>query len=131
MPVFLLLSCTEAKRGPCQLCRRRKITPSTNEEVLRRTGLTLCTPPSASAGFADLVMSDQRILKALLYSELVVGKRNVGRSRLRYKDVCKRDVKSLKNVNIDEWERLTDDHNKWRSLIMERLCVRENLVFRI
>ena len=61
-----------------------------------------------------LRMSDERIPKALLYNELVVGKRNVGRSRLRYKDVCKRDLKSLKNLDIHEWEMFTDD----RSLIM-------------
>ena len=51
-----------------------------------------------------LRMSDER---TLLYSELVVGKHNVGRPRVHYKDVCKRDLKSL-NVDIDEWEKLTD-----------------------
>ena len=63
------------------------------------------------------VLSDERIPKDLIYSELVVGQRNVGRPRLRYKYVCKRDSKSL-NVDIDEWEKLTDDRNKWRSLII-------------
>ena len=67
-----------------------------------------------------LRMSDERIPKDVLCSELVVGKRNVGRPRLRYEDVCKRDLKSL-NVDIDEWEKLTEDRNKWRSLIRKRL----------
>ena len=56
-------------------------------------------------------MSNERISKDLLCSELVVGKRNVGRPRLRYKDVCKRDLKSL-SVDIDEREKLTEDRNK-------------------
>ena len=47
------------------------------------------------------------------YSDLVLAKRNVGRPRLRYIDVCKRDWKSL-NVDIDEWENLTDNSNEWR-----------------
>ena len=34
-------------------------------------------------------------------------------------------LEGLKSVDIDEWERLTDDCNKWRSLIMERLLKRE------
>ena len=46
-----------------------------------------------------LRMNDERIIKDLLYSELVVGKRNIGQPRLRYKDDCKRDLKSL-NVEL-------------------------------
>ena len=48
-----------------------------------------------------LRMSDERIPKALLYSEFVVGKRNVCRSKLRYKDVYKRNLKNL-HVDIAE-----------------------------
>ena len=55
-----------------------------------------------------LRMSDKCIAKALPYSELVVGKHNLGQPKLRYK--C--DFKSLKTVDIDEWERLTNDRNK-------------------
>ena len=72
---------------------------------------------------------DERIPKVLLYSELVVGKYNVSGPRLCYKDVCKRDLKSL-NVDIDEWEKLTDDRNKWRSLIRKRLRENEMKFFR-
>ena len=36
----------------------------------------------------------------------------------------------VKNVDIDEWERLTDDRNKWRFLITERLRESENNFFR-
>ena len=46
-----------------------------------------------------------------LYSELVVDKRNVGRLRLRYNDICKRNLKDL-NVEIGEWRKLTGKRNK-------------------
>ena len=68
---------------------------------------------------------DECVPKALRYSELIVGKRNVGRQRLRYKAVCKLDLKSL-NVDIDEWEKLTDNRNRWHSLISKKLREREN-----
>ena len=41
-------------------------------------------------------MDDGRIPKDLLYGELVQGKRSTGRPQLRFKDVCKRDLKALK-----------------------------------
>ena len=44
-------------------------------------------------------MKDGRTPKDLLYAELSAGKRNLGRPRLRYRDVCKRDMKGL---NIDK-----------------------------
>ena len=56
--------------------------------------------------------------------ELVVEKRNVSISTLCYKHVCNRKLKCLKYVYIDEWEKLTNDRNKRRYFIMERL--REN-----
>ena len=76
----------------------------TNEEVLRRTGLTTIYNTLSQRRLRwlghVLRMNDERIPKALLYSELVVGKRNVGRPRLRYKDVCKCDLKSLKMFTL-------------------------------
>ena len=48
-------------------------------------------------------MEDSRIPKAVLYRELAVGKRPVGRPRLRYRDVIRRDLKDF-NVNIEDWE---------------------------
>merc|ERR1712237_70973 len=38
-------------------------------------------------------MKDGRIPKDVLYGELAVGHRHTGRSMLRFKDVCKRDLK--------------------------------------
>ena len=76
-----------------------------------------------------LSMSDERIPKALLYNELVVGKRNVSRPRLTYKDVCIRDLKSLKNVDIDEWERPQQKAFSYHGE-SERLRKRENQFLR-
>ena len=58
-------------------------------------------------------MNDGRIPKDLLYGELSSGKRNLGRPQLRYRDVCKRDMKEL-NINKDEWEELATDRYKWK-----------------
>ena len=63
-----------------------------------------------------LRMGAERIPKSLLYGELVVGKRNRGRPKLRFKDVCKRDIKSL-NIRADELELLANDSAKWRSTV--------------
>ena len=69
VPVFEVLYYTAAKRGPCQLCRRKKLTSSTNDAsvvFLELSGniklpmkkcwdvlvLPLYTPPSASAALA-------------------------------------------------------------------------------
>ena len=77
----------------------------TNEEVLRRTGLTTMYTTLSQRRLRCLghmlKMSNEHIPKALLHNELVIGKRDVGRPRLRYKDVCKRDLKSL-NIDINE-----------------------------
>ena len=63
----------------------------------------------------------EQIPKDLLHIELNVGKRNVGLPR--YKDVCKRDLKSL-NINIGEWEK-----QQLRSLVSNRLREREKQFF--
>ena len=55
-------------------------------------------------------MDDGRIPKYILYGELALGRRTTGHPRLRYKDVCVRDMKA---VDIDtmswEWEGLAAD----------------------
>ena len=52
----------------------------------------------------------------LLYGELVQGKRPVGRPKLRYKDICKRDLKAL-NIDLDTWEAAASDRTAWRRTI--------------
>ena len=74
VPAFVILFCMTAKRGPCQMCKRKKLKASTNNgsvvflelggskrlptkkswEILVSPS---CTPTLASAGIAGLVMS--------------------------------------------------------------------------
>ena len=60
----------------------------------------------------------------MLYSELVDGTRKRGLPTLRFKDVCKRDIKRL-NFGTDKWEELTNDRVKWRSTLYTSLKERE------
>ena len=53
-------------------------------------------------------MGAEQIRKSLLYSELVVGKHNLCRPKLCFKEVCKYDLKSL-NIRTDGWELLAND----------------------
>ena len=76
-----------------------------------------------------LRMGAEQIPKSLLYSELVVGKRNRGRPKLRFKDVCKRDLKSL-NITTDELELLANDRAEWRLFVRKRLLEREQEYFK-
>ena len=48
--------------------------------------------------------------------------------KLRFKDVCKRDL-SL-NITTDEWELLANDRAKWRLFVRKRLCEREQEYFK-
>ena len=58
-------------------------------------------------------MEDGRIPKDLLYGELVKGVRPRGRPNLRFKDICKRDMKAL-NISIDTWENMTANLDAWK-----------------
>ena len=63
-------------------------------------------------------MDPGRIPKDLLYGELAEGSRPVGRPRLRYKDICKRDMK-LSGIDVSKWESYADDSTKWRTTVRE------------
>ena len=58
-------------------------------------------------------MDDGRIPKDLLYGELATGLRPTGRPTLRFKDVCKRDMK-VGNINLAGWKALAADRSHWR-----------------
>ena len=58
-------------------------------------------------------MKDGRIPKDTLYGELATGSRPAGGPVLRYKDVCKRDMKTG-NINPADWEATAADHSSWR-----------------
>lgn len=60
-------------------------------------------------------MSDDRIPKVLVYSQLDSGQRTVGRPWLRYKDKLKRNL-SPSNVLHTNFERVVLDRNNGRYL---------------
>lgn len=92
----------------------------TNVEILRRAGL-----PS----MADILiqnnlrwlghvhrMRNDRLPRQLLYSQLCEGKRNIGRPRLRFKDVAKRNMK-WRNINPNQWQQMASNRSAWRGSI--------------
>ncbi|KAJ7345197.1 hypothetical protein JRQ81_001147 [Phrynocephalus forsythii] len=72
-------------------------------------------------------MADGRIPKDLLYGELVQGKCPGGRPQLRYKDSCKRDLKTL-GLDLNRWETLTADSSAWRKKIQHGLLLFEGIL---
>ena len=58
-------------------------------------------------------MQDGRIPKNILCGELATGSRPARRPVLRYKDVCKRDMKTG-NINPADWEAKATDRSSWR-----------------
>ena len=54
------------------------------------------------------------------YGELACGRRTKSRPQLRYKDVCKRDMKPL-DINTESWEDLAADRMMWRSTLNQHL----------
>jgi len=61
-------------------------------------------------------MEDGRIPKDLLYGQLATGSRPVGRPALRFKDVCKRDMKNC-DINPSTWEAMAVDRDSWRETV--------------
>ena len=70
------------------------------------------------------LMDDGRISNDILYGELTSGKRTSGRPKLRYKDVCKKDVKTL-GINTESWEDGAANRVKWKSIINKYLIAGE------
>ena len=61
-------------------------------------------------------MADGRIPKDHLYGELAQGKRPTGRPQLRYKDICKRDMKAL-SIDPNTWETAAAERPTWRQAV--------------
>ena len=61
-------------------------------------------------------MQDGRIPKDVLYGELSSGTRSIGRPALRFKDVCKRDLKKA-HISVEEWEHVATNRDAWRAAV--------------
>ena len=59
---------------------------------------------------------DQGHPKDIMYGELTTGTRPTGRPTLRYKDVCKRDLKTC-SISPGNLESATADRTLWRSTV--------------
>lgn len=77
---------------------------------------------TAQASIAGHVcrIEDCRIPKDIVYRELANGKKDTGSPQLRYRDVCKRNMKVLA-INSDHWEDLVGDRTGWRSSLTKQL----------
>ena len=65
-------------------------------------------------------MGDGRISKDLLCGELLQGKRPTGRPQLRFKDMCKTDLKAL-NIDQNIWEATALKWSAWRQTVQKGL----------
>ena len=92
----------------------------TNKDVLEQAGMPSMYAMLAKRRLRWLGhvsrMEDGRIPKDVLYRELATGTRPAGRPLLRFKDVCKRDLRSG-NIDPADWEVLTADRTEWRQAI--------------
>ena len=89
----------------------------TNDEALKRAGIPSMFSLLAKRRLCWLGhvarMEDGKIPKDMLYGELATGSRPTGRPTLRYKDVCKRDLRAGDIAPI-HLEALPADRNVWR-----------------
>lgn len=69
-------------------------------------------------------MEDGHLPKDILYGELAMGQRSIGCLHLRFKDVCKRDMKIL-DINTESWEDLAADSGSWRNTLHKQLILGE------
>ena len=67
-------------------------------------------------------MSDNRIPKQLLFGELAIGTRTVGRPLLRWKDSLK-DTLKQSNISTTHWQDTATDRSAWRRSIHDGLVL--------
>ena len=101
----------------------------TNKQVLERADITTVHTLLKQRRLRWLGhvsrMEDERIPKDLLYGELATGKRPTGRPQMRYRDVCKQDMKTI-GIDPDTWERVATDRCSWRRDVRNGLVLFEH-----
>lgn len=55
-----------------------------------------------------------------LAKSCLVGKRRIGRLKLRYSDVCKREMAEI-GIHDEEWEEVAENWSAWRTASMPTL----------
>lgn len=60
-------------------------------------------------------MQDGHIPKNMMYGEVATGHRPVGWPALRFKDICKCNLKATNN--LQNWEQIAVDEYDWRQLV--------------
>lgn len=95
-----------------------------NTEVLRRAGVAgieayLMRRQLRWCGHV-FRMSDEKLAKRIMYSELSEGKRKQGGQFLRYKDVLKRHMQRC-NIAPDTWEERATNRSEWRRLVQANI----------
>lgn len=66
--------------------------------------------------------NNKQIPRQILFSELSEGKRNIGRPKLRFKDVMKRNLKRI-GIPTNSWQSLAQDRVEWRRSIHRSVIV--------
>ena len=64
-------------------------------------------------------MGDGKLPKQFVYDELPRGKSPQHKSRKRFKDALRSNLKEFQ-IDLDDWEALTENRASWRKLIRER-----------
>jgi hypothetical protein len=88
-----------------------------NTEVLERANMSSMHATLRWLGHVKR-MEAGRIPKDLLHGELATGVRTAGHPKLRFKDVCKADMKQC-NIVHSTWESLADDRSTWRQAVQQ------------
>ena len=87
-----------------------------NKDVLANAGVPSLFALLSQRRLRWLGHVRRRIPKDTLYGDLATGTRPTGRPVLRFKDVCKRDMKTG-SINPANWETQVADRSSWRTAI--------------
>ena len=77
-------------------------------------------------------MDDDGYQRSRLYGELYQGTFPTGRTQLRYKHVCKWDLKFLRQLNIQTLQTKASDHTHCRQAVnqeLKEICLWRNIIW--